>query len=253
MTAKATIDGNALTYQSPNLPVGDHRLDIVVTDLAGNAVSRRVVFSVVAGAGKITSLTHDATGLLALGDVLTITMEVQELGRRAWVVIGTPGKTVELKPVPGTKSYRGTYTVVKNDQMMGAKLVGHFTDLLNRESIFEAPTTVDISTALPDKLVLVAPKDGEQFTSSKIAVSGQAPPNRKLRVIAQYDFIGQRNAASEVVTSDANGRWATKSLDVRSDFFASFATEFTIVVQLLDATDKVVQTEKVKISLKEAG
>ena len=25
-------------------------------------------------------------------------MEVQELGRRAWVVIGTPGKTVELKP-----------------------------------------------------------------------------------------------------------------------------------------------------------
>lgn len=252
VTAKSVIDGAALNYQAPNLAVGDHRLDITVVDLAGNAVTRRVVFSVVAGAGKITALTHDATGLLALGDVLTINMDVPALGRRAWVLIGAPGKSVELRPVAGTTTYRGTYTVVKGDQMLNAKLVGHFLDVLNRESVLEAATTVDISTALPDKLVLLTPKDGEKLDSSKVAVTGQAPPNRKLRVIATYDFIGQRNAASEVVTSDANGRWATKNLDVRSDFFANFATEFTIVAQLLDAADKVEQTQQVKIELADA-
>lgn len=253
VTPKATVDSASLTYPAANLAVGDHRLDITVTDLAGNSVSRRVVFTVVPGAGKITALTHDATGLLMTGDVLTITMEVQEFGRRAWVVLGTSGKSVELRPVAGTKTYRGTYTVVKGDQMLGTKLVGHFVDALGREYVLEAPVPVDISTAVPDKLVVLTPKNGDKFDTSKITVTGQAPPNRKLRVIAQYEFIGQRNAASEVVNSDANGRWATKSLDVRGDFFSAFATDFTIVVQLLDAADKVVQTEQVKISLAEAG
>jgi hypothetical protein len=251
VTAKATIDNAALTYKATNLALGDHRLDITVADLAGNSVSRRVVFTVVPGASKIVALTHDATGPLTIGDVLTITMEVQEFGRRAWVALGTSGKAVELKPVAGTKTYRGTYTVVKGDQMLGAKLVGHFVDALGREFLLEAPTPVDISTAVPDKLVILAPKDGDKFDSSKITVRGQAPPNRKLRVMARYNFIGERNASSEVVTSDDNGRWATKSLDVRGDFFSAFVNDFTIVVQLLDAADKVVQTEQVNISLAE--
>jgi hypothetical protein len=249
VTAKSVIDANALNYQSANLALGDHRLDISVADLAGNTMTRRVTFTVIAGVSKITTLTHDAPGLLAQGDVLTINMDVQETGRRAWVVLGSTGKSVELKQVPGTRTYRGTYTVAKNDQMLNTKLVGHFLDALGRESILEAATTVDISTAVPDKLVLIAPRNGTTFDNSKIIVSGQAPPNRKLRVIAQYDFLGSHNAASQAVSSDANGRWTTTNFDVRGDIFSSFANEFSIVVQLLDAADKVVQTEQVKITL----
>ncbi|MEN6343786.1 MAG: stalk domain-containing protein [Armatimonadia bacterium] len=253
VTKQAQVTDKQLRYQAANLAAGEHRVDLALFDLAGNQKTLRTVFTVrggtVTAGGKLKAIQHDATGVLGVGAVLTITMDVTEYGKRAYVVIGDNFKQIEMQPIANQKSYRARYTVVRGDQALGAKIVGYFIDLQNKQYSLEAATKVDIATVLPTKLALLSPKDKEALKASKIEVSGQAPPGRQVRVVTAYDFFGSHNVGSDTVTADANGVWKTKTLDLLSDFFANFVTEFTITAQLLDANNKAEDTQKITVTI----
>ncbi|MFH1859710.1 MAG: Ig-like domain-containing protein [bacterium] len=94
----------------------------------------------------ITSVTHNATALLMVGDILVVTL-IGSVGGTATFNIGTMSQGIVMKEIV-SGSYTGTYTVRQGDNVINATITGYLT--IDTTTISkDATRTVTIDTTSP--------------------------------------------------------------------------------------------------------
>jgi len=247
VTPKSTVKTGSVYYQAEGLQGGNHTVDVTIADLAGNEAKLTSAFTVRAEAGNfILAVKHDATAPLQVGAMLTVTMEVAQLGRDAYFTIGDRTDHVVMQPIALPNTYRGQYQVKAADRATGVAITGYLVDADNRTHKMSATTLVDFAP-VPDALAVTSPQANERLTSGKFSVTGVAPPGRKVKVTVRYDLFGRHEVGSDTVTADEQGAWKTKELDVQSNLAAMFVSEFIVGVQLLDDKGAAADSKEFKV------
>lgn len=246
------ISERAASHQARDLEPRAHFVDVKIADKAGNEEKLRFQFTVAgAGANKVTSVQHEPRRALMTGDRLTVTMEVEEPGKKASFVIGDDWREVGMTRIGATNRYQGHYNVRARDEIRNARIIGRFVDRHGAEYSMADPVRVNISAALPDRLAITKPENNAQIKTDTVEIEGLAPPGRKVRVAVQYTFLfGTKTLHRSTVTSDAKGRWKTGKIKLREGILeAFFASRFNVTAQLLDRDDNPEQTQQMTFEI----
>ncbi len=248
VTAAATITAASASYEATGLAAGNHTIGFEIADMAGNTAKLDSAFTLrVATANIIRSVKHDAAAPLMTGAMLTVLMEVAQTGKSAYFTIGDRAERIAMQPIAVANTYRGQYQVTAQDRATGVTITGFFVGNDNRVHSMAATTTVDFNP-LPQGLTVTTPQEDGRVASAKFAVEGLAPPGSKVRVAITYELFGRHTLDSDTATTDANGVWKTRDLDLTRNLAAMLVSKYTLTAELLGDNDRVVETKQFTIT-----
>lgn len=240
-----TISRNAVSFTSPQSATG--AVDVVATvyDAAGN--STRSAFSFVvdgdADTGDITSITHNATRALAVGERVVVSMRATTGGRATFDVLGDNNRVVrrnvamtEIENNNGL--YRGSYTIQGSTPQDDANtpaapvdsqltIRGRFVG--NGARISTADATAPIEMVRDDdidnngrsdsNLTITSPLKTDR-AASPLTIRGTASPDSTIEVSVRAEGTRylvleySEEMGAQQVQVNANGNWATPPLNL---------------------------------------
>jgi hypothetical protein len=250
VTAKAKINVDRLTYQAQGLKNGTVTAQVKLVDVAGNEINQRWNFTVnvVSGAGIIEA-SHNAAGVLVVGNEITVTVKVKDGGGTGTWDLGDIMKGLTLKREGTTTTYRGTYTIKAGEKATAAPITVRYKDPAGQTHTLKITNPVAVNADLPHALAITAPLNGAK-APAKIVVSGEAPPNSRVQVTITYTTRVLTRITGELwkgqVTASAAGKWQTLEVESEIGFFGR-ADSYAITAELLDAEGKVLSKATVNL------
>lgn len=247
VTDKAHLADDSLSYLAQNMTAGPMNVKAEVHDLAGNVASANWTFTVAPVADSaLLAVFHDATSTLVTGSTLTVTAKPAVPGGVATFSLGQLATNLPMKRKGDGNFYKGTYVVQDGDKAKGAVVTVTYRDAQGKQSTMDATLPVNIDTKLPVELKITQPQDQGQAGDS-ITVSGQAPPDSRVRVTITYGIRASAAPAGQLwkgtVITNARGIWQTPEIGSSQ----RLAQRYTIVAELLDADGKTVSQQKVEL------
>lgn len=250
VSTQVQVDQAKMTYVAENLPAGVVTVQASVRDLAGNEASVTWGFNIgVTADNTLQAAWHDARDVLVAGQVIAVSGRVVNAGGVATYSLGTLRTNLPMQRVGNTNTYRGTYTVRAGDSLVDGLVTVTYRDPQGRQGSMDATARVQINTGLPTALTIAQPLDGSAVGDT-ILVSGQAPPNRRIRVTITYATRVLTRITGQLwqgtVSSTNQGTWETQEI-ASSLGLLGRADEYTVKADLLNASNNVVSTQTVKL------
>lgn len=183
----AAITGRIVSYKpSGNLSPGQYTVVVSAKDNAGNLATETWKFKVGTGASVITSVTHDGTGKLKPGQVITFTLLAEPKGK-AHFAIGSKFRRGTREVAPG--KYVGEYTIRATDDLAGETVTAVYTSASGEVYTLAADRPLGgttASTGLPVAPVVVEPRNNENAPGS-IVVRGRSAAGNQILVRVDYE------------------------------------------------------------------
>jgi hypothetical protein len=218
VTEAATVNSSFVTWRpTRDLAAGVHSVTVTARDRAGNTLTRSWEFTVSDATGAIQSFTHDATGRVEPGDVITVTLR-GEAGATVTYAIGSVRGLTMRETQPGT--YVGTYTVRRGDNFANSAVVATMRTASGDTYTVDADRTVNGSLTNADAPRITSHQTGD-FVQPPLVLRGTAAPNARVRIKVDYatTVVGGFRLTGglyegEVVANTA-GAWQTDSIPLR--------------------------------------
>lgn len=241
------VTADRLGYQAQDLPQGQIRAEISIEDMAGNRATRSWTFFVKTAGRPLLSVGHDGRGPLAAGATLHVSMRARKPGGVATFDLADLGRGLPMPRVGTSDTYRGEYVVQPGVRLTEGIVTVHYRDPDGVETSVQASDRVTIDTTLPTALTITAPTNGSQAADT-IWVSGQAPPDARVRVTITYRLltgvVGQ--LWQGIVTANTAGVWKTVGVGSDTGLFRR-ADEYIVNTEQLDAANQVVHAKRVRL------
>lgn len=249
VTAQTNIDVGSVFYAAQGLRLGLHRAQVSFKDLAGNQCAVSWTFTVGTPVQTlISSVNHDAQGVMQQGQLVTVSARVAEPGGTATFNIGTWKQGLPMQRDGNTAYYRGSYRIQPGDKLANAPITVQYRNPRGQQATMLATAKLSFDGTLPTALRIVSPANNST-AGDQIQVSGVAPPGSSVRVTMAYRAkllvwtTGQLWQGT--VRATTKGIWQTAAVD--SNIFLGKASEYNITAELLDNTGNVVSTQTVKL------
>lgn len=207
VTAETSITEMAASY-NPRVPLtpGPVRVQLLVSDRAGNTERTSWTFTIAPSDELIKSVTINPTTALRSGDVLTMVMTGVPGGEASFTIEGLPG------PVPMRESrtpglYFGTYEAQRGQYIVGAALIANLLKG-GRVSSATATTGVTILTVPPpspanvsaSKVVVAGPR-----VATRIVLRGRSRPG--FRILGRIAYEEQNPLQEFLARVGGDGTW----------------------------------------------
>lgn len=237
---------------APRLAPGEHQVEFVVRDLAGNERIARWSFVVQALPGMVLeSVTHNGLRPLNEQDTLVVEACSSEPLVNPVVDLGTWKQALPMEQMEGAEgyAYQFTYEVQIGDRVENALVAVRARDEADNQVELASLYPLTIITGLPQELVITQPSAGEAV-GNEITLAGMAPPGSAIRVTINYrdriifEVTGQ--VVQGVVEATEEGRWETQPVNLRIPLIGT-ADHYEIICELLDEAEEVLQTETVEV------
>lgn len=238
-----TISRNAVSFTSPQTETG--AVDVVATvfDAAGNGT--RSAFSFVvdgnADTGDITSITHNATRALSVGERIVVSMRATPGGRATFDVLGDNNHLVR-RNVAMTENanglYRGSYTIqgATPQDNTGAPALpvdsqltirGRFVNANGQVSTSDATAPIDLvrdddidnNGRADNTLTITSPLETDR-AASPLTIRGTASPDSTVEVSLRAEGTRylvleySEEMGAQQVQVGANGTWTTPPINL---------------------------------------
>lgn len=233
VTREATVTSSFVSWRPDTIGAGRHTAVLNVTDRAGNAVQKKWEFNVSSATTSIQAFTHDATGRMQPGDVITTTLRGEKGSDITFSIGGRQGIPMSEKS-PGV--YTGEYVVRRGDNFTNAPVIATMRTAQGEVFTIEADKKINASVG-NDALKITSPKDGVAV-ASPLVVQGTAAPGSRVLVQVSYasTVVGGLRLTGRLfedeVVADANGRWRTPGITLRSSIRGNDVT-YPVSVQLI--------------------
>lgn len=207
VTAETSITEMSASY-NPQVPLtpGPVRVQLLVSDRAGNTERTEWTFTIAPSDDLIKSVTINPTTALKAGDILTLVMIGAPRGDASFTIEGLPG------PVPMRESrtpglYFGTYEVQRGQYIVGAALIASLLKA-GRVSSAVATTGVTILTVPPpapanvsaSKVVVAGPR-----VATRIVLRGRSRPG--FRILGRIAYEEQNPLQEFLARVGSDGTW----------------------------------------------
>jgi hypothetical protein len=222
---RVTQRGQLLSAVPDGLPPGDVTVTVRARDNAGNATEKVWTFRVIGGGmggRQEIAVTHDATGVLYPGDVLTVTLTGPP-GGEATFDVGDWEQDIPMVEEPGNPGrYRSAVEVPDITAVREETIRGHLRMEFGRTETAEATTPVVFGPHRQLKPVIDRPH-GPMVTGDEVVVEGRTDPLAKVRIHIGWDGVwelfGKELPAHGDVTdlevnADAKGRFRTQPINL---------------------------------------
>lgn len=238
-----TISQNAVSFSPPESATGAIEVSATIYDAAGNAA--RSTFSFVvdgdADTGVITSITHNATRALGVGERVTVSMRATPGGRATFDVLGDNNRLVRRNVAMteiGNGLYRGSYTIqgsaapdntTTNAVPIDSQLTirGRFVDTNGQVSTSDATAPVDLvrdsdidnNGRADTELTITTPAETDRI-ASPLTVRGTSSPNATVEVSVRAEGTRylvleySEELGAQQVQANANGTWTTQAINL---------------------------------------
>lgn len=244
-----SVSEDDLTYFAPELPRGLVNVSAAVRDAAGNVTQVAWKFTInVNNTGVVRAVSHDARGVLVVGDTVTVSSSVLRPGGVASFNLGSLAQEVPMLKV-ASSTYRGTYTVRTGDRLVDGLVTVNYRDPKGLQGTLDAVTRVNINSGLSNALAITSPLD-KSVVGDVIVISGTARPRSRVRVTINYTgklittITGQ--LWSDVVTASNTGAWATPEIGSSVGFLGR-ANSYAVKAELLNAANAVTATQQITL------
>ena len=216
VTAQATRTPRFITYR-PILPFanGPVTARVLLSDRAGNTAETEWQFTINAPEVPITSVAHNATRPVSLGQSFTVTMAGKPRGT-ATFSIGTMKAGIPMtETTPGI--YQGRYTAEKGDVAFAARIIAQLVTETGEQFTRECSEPITILTVAPRAPSITSPSEDE-VVEGPVTVHGKAQPGVTVRVqvVRKTRTLGlwsDRDViAAQEVKVDSDGGFVTGQL-----------------------------------------
>ena len=232
---RITVSPNAVRF-TPDTPLrGRSDVRVTVMDEAGNQASTSFSFNVGnsnnngGGFGTtISSISHNATGALAAGDRVSVSMNASPGGRATFSVIGDSGRVVRSN-IPMTEDrsgrYIGSYTIPNNLDDSELMIRGRFVDDNGQASTADAASSVLLAGGagiggIGGGVNITSPGEGTQVDTPLI-VRGTAAPRSTVEISVRaegvrylfFDYRQEIGGTRQVQTNN-RGNWTSDPVDL---------------------------------------
>lgn len=218
VTREATVTSSFVSWRPDTIVAGRHTAELDLTDRAGNTVQKRWEFNVSSATTAIQSFTHNVTGRLEPGDVITTTLRGEKGSDITFSIGGRQGIPMSEKS-PGV--YTGEYVVRRGDNFTNAPVIATMRTAQGEVFTIEADKKINASVLGSDTLKITSPKDGVAV-ASPLVVQGKAAPGARVLVRVGYatTVVGGLRLTGRLfeddVVTDANGNWRTPGITLRN-------------------------------------
>lgn len=218
VTTQATRTPRFITYR-PILPFanGPVTARVLLSDRAGNTAETEWQFTINAPEVPITSVAHNATRPVSLGQSFTVTMAGKPRGT-ATFSIGTMKAGIPMtETTPGI--YQGRYTAEKGDVAFAARIIAQLVTETGEQFTRECSEPITILTVAPRAPSITSPSEDE-VVEGPVTVHGKAQPGVTVRVqvVRKTRTLGlwsDRDViAAQEVKVDSDGGFVTGKLQV---------------------------------------
>jgi len=214
VTARASISETSVTYNPATpFPPGPVRLELAVTDRAGNTLRATWSFEVIRPTGLISSVTINPASALVKDDLLTVVVAGATSGRASFAIQGVQGqRPMKESGTPGI--YFGTFVVPQQLAISGGALVATLEKDGLRSSVpASVPITILAGAQPPaptiDNRVRAVPFDDPD---ARLDLSGTSRPG--FRIVGRIDyavrssaFEGSGTLGEFIAVAAGNGTW----------------------------------------------
>lgn len=216
VTRDANVTGVFASLRTDRVVVGRNVIAVSATDLAGNPVNKTWEFVVADATSVVRALTHDATGAVQAGDVITVRLEAAEGGAATFTV----GPNVNLPMNEGPAGvYVGRYTVRRGENLANAPVTSRLI-VGGQTFTIEAPNRISATTpsGTPPIPVVTAPTAGT--VDSPVIIRGTTVSNGNVKIRVRYrtSLFGAIPVSGtifeDVIRADANGRFETEPVNL---------------------------------------
>ena len=231
VTRDATVTSVFTSLRTERVTTGRNIVAVSARDRAGNAVTKTWEFTVTDATSVVKSITHDASGVVQAGDVITVRLEAAEGGLATFSI----GQNVNL---PMTESpagvYTGRYTVRRGENLANAPVTAKLV-VGGQTFTIEAPARISgtATTGTPPAPEVTSPTAGS--VASPIIVRGTTLPNLSVKVRVRYrtSLFGAIPVTGtifeDVIKADANGRFETESITLSDPGGSDTSYEITVI------------------------
>ena len=216
VTEGATVTPAFASLRTNRVVVGRNVAVVSARDRAGNPVQKTWEFTVAETSTMVRTLTHDATGTVEPGQVITVRLEGAPNGRATFSV----GQNVNLPMTEEAEGeYVGRYTVRRGENLANAPVTAKLV-VGGQTFTIEAKNRVSVSFSggTPDAPSISSPSGTTVL--SPIQVKGKTVSNGRVRVKVEYEttVLGalRMNGTifEEVVRADADGDYETDDIEL---------------------------------------
>lgn len=237
-TRDAQINNGFVTYvPRTDLATGNHRIELIARDKAGNEVTGAWTFDIADASSIVRSLTHTGTRNVQRGDPITVTL-VGEPGGRATFNIGTQVVNRRMRETsPGT--YVGEYVVRRGDVFNNETISATLVTSGGASYTIEARERIGLNAGPLGAPRITAPPAGESVTSP-FHIRGIAEPNSRVRVKVDYATTAlgllrlTGTVFDRIIETDASGNFTTGDIRVEGTA-GQRGTEYTVTAVSIDA------------------
>jgi hypothetical protein len=216
VTEGATLTPAFASLRTAKVVTGRNVAVISAQDRAGNPVTKTWEFVVAETSSMVKSLSHDATGIIEPGDVITVRLEGAPNGRATFSV----GQNVNMpmsEEAQGT--YVGRYTVRRGENLANAPVTAKLV-VGGQTFTIEAKNRVSVSFSggTPDAPTITSPTGSTVI--SPIQVRGKTSANGRVKVKVEYEttVLGALRMTGtifeEVVRAEADGDYETDDIEL---------------------------------------
>jgi hypothetical protein len=236
VTRDATVTNVFANLRTNKVVVGRNIVAVSARDRAGNSVNKTWEFVVADATAIIKSLSHDASGPVQAGDVITVRLEAAPNGAATFSVGQNTNLPMDENPAG---VYLGRYTVRRGENLTNApvtaKLVsGGQTFTIEAKNRISATTP----TGTPPTPELTSPRAGA--VDSPIVVRGTTVTNGSVKIRVRYKthLFGAIPVTGtiyeDVIRADANGNFESESINL-SDPGGEDTTYEVVVIAVGDS------------------
>ena len=255
VTGQATVTKSFVSYKPQvALASGENSVEVTVSDKAGNSSSESWKFDLIEASDVIKSFAYDAPADVGPGDVITVRLEGEAGGKASFSFVTPAGQKIRTRSMtavsPGV--YESEYTVRKNDDLGGVKVVGSLTTAGGETYTVEAAETVagaPVALAAP---VITSPTD-KASVGSPLIVTGTAAPNSRVRLKVDYvtTVLGALkltgSVGEQVVDVDDQGKFGSEPINLGT-LVKGKNTKYTITAVTVGASGQESEASKVEFS-----
>jgi hypothetical protein len=241
VTQEATVSRGFISYTpSAPLPAGTQKVQLVVSDKAGNRVETVWNFMEEArAAGGIKKVIDNADRTLEPGDTLHVEMTGSPEGKASFSL-----GSIKNIPMPemGPGRYIADYTIRKGDDVSKAAVSVHLITPDGQTFVQQSERAVTVKTGRPTPPVITYPGPDDALTSP-LVIKGKATPNTEVHIKVDYrdKVLGalavQGSVADTIVKADRNGIWQTEPINLKG-LLNSRNVEYTISATATNASDE---------------
>lgn len=224
-TRDATITTTSLRWNPRDV---DRRssvdVSVVVSDKAGNTVTKSWSYRVASEGNPIRSISHNANATISPGETLIVRFGA-EPGGRASFSIGP------IRNIPMTERsrgvYEGEYTIRRDDQLRDDVVIGSVETKDGETFTLQAPGRVSTRSGRPqpdrNDAPRIASPSRNELVNSPIIVRGTATPLSRVNLKVEYhtNVFGvvtlKHDLFSGTLRVDDRGNWRSEEISLRAD------------------------------------